>query len=181
MNKLNHSRDMSFHNGFVSDDSLESMRDDLAHRDSGYQKAGKTVHAHTPIKEAPREFTADELFATRIWAARSGNVQFQFLVGEEYARRGNLERARHFLGKAASKGWPGAVEELAKLKAIYDGEPFSNGGKTIFRKGRSLKRGMHFVVDLARFPRVKYFRVVKVSLRDSVTKYAVLLKPTGGI
>jgi len=69
---------------------------------------------------------------------------------------------------------------MGKLKAIYDGEPFSNGGKTILRKGRSLKRGMQFVVDLARLPRVKYFRVVKVSLGDSVTKYAVLLKPTGG-
>ena len=67
MSQLNHSRDLSYHHGFVSDDSLQSMRDDLAHRDGGYQKAGKTIHEHRPIGEAPREFSKDELFATRIW------------------------------------------------------------------------------------------------------------------
>ena len=49
MSKLNHSRDMSFHHGFVSDNSLESMRDDLAHRGGGYQKPPKTIHEHRTV------------------------------------------------------------------------------------------------------------------------------------
>lgn len=155
MGKLNHSRDMSFRHGFVSDNSLQSMRDDLAHRDGGYQKAGKTIHVHTPIREAPREFTADELFATRIQEARKGNPQFQFLVGKEYAERGNLIRAKRFLEKAASKGWPGAAVELTKLKAVCNDES-SAGGKTIFK---DRKKPSTCKAKVTALPELAYFRV----------------------
>ena len=58
---LNHSRDMSFNRGFLKEDTLQSMRDELAHRDGGYQKPPKTIHEHRMVGEAPRDFSKEEI------------------------------------------------------------------------------------------------------------------------
>ena len=46
---------------------------------------------------------------------KGGDVQRQFLVGLEFAKRGEVNSAVFWLKKAASVNWPGAKEACARL------------------------------------------------------------------
>jgi len=65
--------------------------------------------------EAVRDFTSEEVFQTMLTAAKGGDVQRQFLVGLEFAKRGEVNNAMFWLKKAASVNWPGAKEACARL------------------------------------------------------------------
>ena len=123
MNKLNHSRDISFHNGFVSDDSLDSMRDDLAHRDGGYQKPPKTIHEHRTVGEAPREFSKDELLDGLISSAKQMPSALTYCnLGRYYWKAfHDGENALLWLSKAVDYNDPDAKELIDEItRAMHD-------------------------------------------------------------
>ena len=94
---------------------MDGLRDGLHGRSDPIVRSGKTIHPHKLFGETAREFTSDEIFATMLAAAKAGDFQRQYLVGLEFAKRGDLVNARIWLKKAADKNWPGAKETLAEI------------------------------------------------------------------
>lgn len=93
------------------------LRDAMnGHNDIG-RRRGKTIRPHPPFREAAKEFTPDEIFEIMKEAAQKGDCQRQLLVGLEYAKRGDIENARLWLGKAARYNYPGAAEALKELNS----------------------------------------------------------------
>ena len=123
MRKLNHSRDMSFRNGFVSDNSLQSMRDDLAHRDGGYQKPPKTIHEHKTVVEAPKDFSKEELLEGLISSAKQCPLAITYCnLGRYYWREfHDSENALLWLKKAAEYNEPDAKELIAEIMRVTQG------------------------------------------------------------
>ena len=112
-------RKARFRGGHLSSEQLDSMlerlRGDLYGRRDPISKRGKTIHIHPVFGEAARNFTNDEIFQTMLTAAKGGDIQRQFLVGLEFAKRGETNSAIYWLKKAASMNWPGAKEAYAQL------------------------------------------------------------------
>ena len=124
----------------------DGLCDDLYGRRDPISKPGKKIHPHKTFGEAPREFTSDEKFATMLAAAKGGNFQRQYLVGLEFAKRGDLVNARIWLEKAADRNWPGAKEKLSEIAgALRDVSP------------RALPRSCD-----NRAPRVKRYKVFSI-------------------
>ena len=94
---------------------MERQREDLYGRRDMITKVGRSIHSHPMFGEAVRDFTSEEVFQTMLTAAKGGDVQRQFLVGLEFAKRGEVNSAMFWLKKAASVNWPGAKEACARL------------------------------------------------------------------
>lgn len=91
------------------------LRDNLYGRHYSASRLGKTIHQHKPFREAPPQFTPDEMLATLIEAAERGDTQSQFRAGVALANRGDMERARKWLKIAADRNWPGARDKYDEL------------------------------------------------------------------
>ena len=93
----------------------DGIRDDMNGRHDSLKRTGKIVRVHPTIREKPRDPSPEDNFDVMLEAAEKGYAQSQFLVGQEYAKRGDVEQARFWLTKAADKNWLGAAEALDKL------------------------------------------------------------------
>ena len=115
-----HGWSSDFRGNSCTSDELErfkdGIRDDIAGRTHERGTRYKAVHVHAKFGESRDvSYVSDE----EIWLkeAEHGNIQCQYLLGKKLLARGELCGAARWLGKAADKGWPGAEEELAKLRA----------------------------------------------------------------
>ena len=117
-NMLNHSRDMSFNRGFLKEDALQSMRDELEHRDGGYQKPPKTIHEHRMVGEAPRDFSKQEILDGLISSAEQMPSALTYCnLGRYYWKAfHNGEKALLWLKKAAGHNDPDAKELIAEIE-----------------------------------------------------------------
>ena len=93
----------------------DGLRDNLYGRHDSASRLGKNIHQHKSFREAPPQFTPDEMLATLIEAAKRGDTQSQFRVGVALANRGDMEQARKWLKIAADKNWPGAMDKYEEL------------------------------------------------------------------
>ena len=102
----------------------DSIRDDMNGRHDSLKRTGKIIHVHPTIREKPRDPSPEDNFDVMLEAAEKGYAQSQFLVGQEYAKRGDVEQARFWFNKALDR-WPEAANALAKLEygAIYSKLP----------------------------------------------------------
>ena len=94
---------------------IDGLRDDLyGHRDPAGRR-DKTVHVHPVFGEKRHEPTPEVHFEVMLEEARKGYAGKQYLVGLEYAKRGDTENAIIWLKKAADNNFPGASEALERL------------------------------------------------------------------
>lgn len=102
----------------------DSIRDDMNGRHDSLKRTGKIIHVHPTIREKPRDPSPEDNFDVMLEAAEKGYAQSQFLVGQEYAKRGDVEQARFWFTKALDR-WPEAANALAELEygAIYSKLP----------------------------------------------------------
>lgn len=102
----------------------DSIRDDMNGRHDSLKRTGKIIHVHPTIREKPRDPSSEDNFDVMLEAAEKGYAQSQFLVGQEYAKRGDVEQARFWFTKALDR-WPEAANALAELEygAIYSKLP----------------------------------------------------------
>ena len=93
----------------------DSIRDDMNGRHDSLKRTGKIIHVHPTIREKPRDPSPEDNFDVMLEAAEKGYAQSQFLVGQEYAKRGDVEQARFWFTKALDR-WPEAANALAELE-----------------------------------------------------------------
>ena len=120
MPKAQHNRDLSFKNGFISESSMQNMREGLAHVKDGYEKPPKEIHQHHYFGERveTKSFTLREKLDGLLELVKSApSVDLWVRIGRCYLALGNQEDARGWLVKAAEYNHPEAVELLKGLNA----------------------------------------------------------------
>ncbi|MBQ6008212.1 MAG: hypothetical protein IJL17_06720 [Kiritimatiellae bacterium] len=164
--------------GNLSADEYTRYMDDiddaqLLRHDRG-SRPGKTIHPHPPFREKI-EVDAKAKIDGLIEEAKKGNIQAQFLLGKEYAQRGELGRAEHRLKKVADLGaWPEAEAELSRVRQMKSSH---------VRSGDLAAGTTEFIENLfSTLPHVYGFHTCELQTKRDGKKYQVLvdLKKRGG-
>ena len=136
-------------------DDIDDAR--LLRHDRG-SRPGKTIHPHPSFRERI-EVDAKAKIDGLIEEAKKGIIPAQFLLGKEYAQRGELGRAEYWLKKVADLGaWPEAEADLSEGMIDFIENPFST------------------------LPHVYGFHICELQTKRDGKKYQVLvdLKKRGG-
>ena len=156
----------------LSDDEYARYMDDiddaqLLRHDRG-SRPGKTIHPHPSFRERI-EVDAKAKIDGLIEEAKKGNIKAQFLLGKEYAKRGELAQAEHWLRKvAALGGWPEAEAELSRVRQM----------KLSRIRSRDLAAGTTDFIEnpFSTLPRVYGYRTCDLQTKRDGKKYQVLVE-----
>ena len=162
----------------LSDDEYVRYMDDIddarmLRHDRG-RRPGKTIHPHPSFREKI-EVDAKAKIDGLIEEAKKGIIPAQFLLGKEYAQRGELGRAEHWLKKVADLGaWPEAEAELSRVRQM----------KLSRIRSRDLAAGTTDFIEnpFSTLPHVYGFHICELQTKRDGKKYQVLvgLKKRGG-
>lgn len=158
--------------GGLSSDEYARYMDDiddaqLLRRDRG-SRPGKTIHPHPSFREKIN-VDAKAKIDGLIEEAKKGNVKAQFLLGKEYAQRGDLGRAEHWLKKVADLGaWPEAEAELSRVRQM----------KASRVRSDDLAEGMIDFIEnpFSTLPHVYGYRICDLQTKRDGKKYQVLVE-----
>ena len=158
--------------GDLSADEYARYMDDiddaqLLRHDRG-SRPGKTIHPHPSFREKI-EVDAKAKIEGLIEEAKKGNIQAQFLLGKEYAQRGELGRAEHWLKKVADLGaWPEAEAELSRVRQM----------KSSHVRSGDLDAGTTEFIEnpFSTLPRVYGYRTCDLQTKRDGKKYQVLVE-----
>ena len=157
--------------GGVSDDEYARYMDDiddarLLRHDRG-SRPGRTIHPHPSFREKI-EVDAKAKIDGLIEEAKKGNIKAQFLLGKEYAQRGELGQAVHWLKKVADLGaWPEAEAELSRVRQRLRPEVLSVHCST---------SDVDFVVNpFLSLPRIRAFRIYEIQVSEFKKKFLLLV------
>lgn len=147
----------------------------------------KTIHEHKSFKE---KVEPDTSTGSRIpWLlseAHMGNTVAKFMLGQEYAKCGNLREAEHWLKKVADLGgWPEAEKELSRVrelircrlvadvafKARDDGQNDEKVDVRIMTSESFLPEN-----PLVCLPRINAFRICEFELGNGEKRYLVVIR-----
>lgn len=153
---------------------MDDIDDAIMLRHDRGSRPGKTIHPHPHFRERI-EIDAKAKIDGLIEEAKKGNIPAQFLLGKEYAKRGELGRAEHWLSKvAALGGWPEAEAELSRVRQM----------KSSRVRSGDLAEGMTEFIEnpFSTLPHVYGFRICELRTKRDGKKYQVLvdLKKRGG-
>ena len=156
----------------LSDDEYARYMDDiddaqLLRHDRG-RRPGKTIHPHPSFREKI-EVDAKAKIDGLIEEAKKGIIPAQFLLGKEYAQRGELGRAEHWLKKVADLGaWPEAEAELSRVRQM----------KLSRIRSRDLAAGTTDFIEnpFSTLPRVYGYRTCDLQTKRDGKKYQVLVE-----
>ena len=171
---LNHSRDMSFNRGFLKEDALQSMRDELAHRDGGYQKPPKTIHEHRMVGEAPRDFSKQEILDGLIATASNSMLPIAYCnLGRYYWQEfHDAVNALWWLRKAADSNFPDAIELIGEIQNAERNAAISRsaspGASTTTHEAET--RNRHEAIE---------FKVLELALTSNRSCYLLLVREVG--
>ena len=162
----------------LSDDEYVRYMDDIddarmLRHDRG-RRPGKTIHPHPSFREKI-EVDAKAKIDGLIEEAKKGIIPAQFLLGKEYAQRGELGRAEYWLKKVADLGaWPEAESELLRVRQM----------KASRVRSGDLSEGMIDFIEnpFSTLPHVYGFHICELQTKRDGKKYQVLvdLKKRGG-
>ena len=164
--------------GGVSDDEYARYMDDIddarmLRHDRG-SRPGKTIHPHLSFRERI-EVDAKAKIDGLIEEAKKGIIPAQFLLGKEYAQRGELGRAEHWLKKVADLGaWPEAEAELSRVRQMKSSR---------IRSGELAEGTIDLIENpFSTLPHVYGFHICELQTKRDGKKYQVLvdLKKRGG-
>lgn len=188
--------------GAFSSDEYSRYMDDLddailLRHDRG-SRPGKTVHVHPTFKEVI-EVDEKAKIAGLEEAAKAGNINARFLLGKEYAKRGDLVRAEHWLMKVAKLGgWPEAEAELSRVRQLKGQlnlistssgvsrsedvhNALSDKEKKAIPTHDEDMSGADFAENpFLRMPRIQAFRIYDIQWSEGEKKYLVLLSKEKG-
>ena len=158
--------------GGLSTDEYARYMDDiddaqLLRHDRG-SRPGRTIHPHPSFRERI-EVDAKAKIDGLIEEAKKGNVKAQFLLGKEYAKRGELAQAEHWLRKvAALGGWPEAEAELSRVRQM----------KLSRIRSRDLAAGTTDFIEnpFSTLPHVYGFHICDLQTKRDGKKYQVLVE-----
>ena len=163
--------------GLSTDEYARYMDDiddaQLLRHDRG-SRPGKTIHPHPSFRERI-EVDAKAKIDGLIEEAKKGNIKAQFLLGKEYAKRGELAQAEHWLRKvAALGGWPEAEAELSRVRQMKSSR---------IRSGELAEGTIDLIENpFSTLPHVYGFHICELQTKRDGKKYQVLvdLKKRGG-
>ena len=164
--------------GGLSTDEYARYMDDiddaqLLRHDRG-SRPGKTIHPHPSFRERI-EVDAKAKIDGLIEEAKKGIIPAQFLLGKEYAQRGELGRAEYWLKKVADLGaWPEAESELLRVRQMKASR---------VRSGDLSEGTINFIENpFSTLPHVYGFHICELQTKRDGKKYQVLvdLKKRGG-
>ena len=145
----------------------------LLRHDRG-SRPGKTIHPHPSFRERI-EVDAKAKIDGLIEEAKKGNIKAQFLLGKEYAQRGELGQAVHWLKNVADLGaWPEAEAELSRMRQMKASR---------VRSGDLAEGTIDFIENpFSALPHVYGFHICELQTKRDGKKYQVLvdLKKRGG-
>ena len=139
----------------------------LLRHDRG-SRPGKTIHPHPAFRERI-EVDAKAKIDGLIEEAKKGNIKAQFLLGKEYAKRGELAQAEHWLRKVAVLGgWPEAEAELSRVRQM----------KLSRIRSRDLAAGTTDFIEnpFSTLPHVYGFHICELQTKRDGKKYQVLVE-----
>ena len=156
----------------LSDDEYVRYMDDIddarmLRHDRG-SRPGKTIHPHPSFRERI-EVDAKAKIDGLIEEAKKGNIKAQFLLGKEYAQRGELGQAVHWLKKVADLGaWPEAEAELSRVRQM----------KASRVRSGDLSEGMIDFIEnpFSTLPHVYGFHICELQTKRDGKKYQVLVE-----
>ena len=157
--------------GLSTDEYARYMDDiddaQLLRHDRG-SRPGKTIHPHPSFREKI-EVDAQAKIDGLIEEAQKGNINAQFLLGKEYAQRGELGRAEHWLKKVADLGaWPEADAELSRVRQMKSSR---------IRSGDIAVGTTDFIENpFSTLPRVYGYRTCDLQTKRDGKKYQVLVE-----
>ena len=156
--------------GLSTDEYARYMDDiddaQLLRHDRG-SRPGKTIHPHPSFRERI-EVDAKAKIDGLIEEAKKGNIKAQFLLGKEYAKRGELAQAEHWLRKVAVLGgWPEAEAELSRVRQM----------KLSRIRSRDLAAGTTDFIEnpFSTLPHVYGFHICELQTKQDGKKYQVLV------
>lgn len=156
--------------GLSTDEYARYMDDiddaQLLRHDRG-SRPGKTIHPHPSFREKIN-VDAKAKIDGLIEEAKKGNVKAQFLLGKEYAQRGDLGRAEHWLKKVADLGaWPEAESELSQVRQMRSSR---------IRSGNLAASMTDFIENpFSALPHVYGFHICELQTKRDGKKYQVLV------